>query len=60
MSQQIIAKTPVFLHLSEEKILGRWEYEVQEKKEGFSAKLKDQETEETFSFEIEWEAQNAC
>jgi hypothetical protein len=53
-----IAKTAVFLHLSEEKTLGRWEYKVQEKEEGFSVKLKDPETEETFSFEIEWEELN--
>jgi len=53
-----IAKTAVFLHLSEEKTLGRWEYKVQEKEEGFSVKLKDPETEEAFSFEIEWEELN--
>ncbi|MFZ8860100.1 MAG: DUF3536 domain-containing protein, partial [Thermocrinis sp.] len=53
-----IAKTAVFLHLSEGKTLGRWEYEVQEKEEGFSVKLKDPETEETFSFEIEREELN--
>ena len=42
------AKTAVFLHLSEEKTLGRWEYEVQEKEEGFYVKLKDPETPDRF------------
>ncbi len=53
-----IAKTSVFFHISGEKALGRWQYKVQEKGGNLFVILKDPETEETFSFEVDWRRLN--